>query len=66
MFLAILIVVLLLVALRWTFFVRLRVAHAPYCPVCRESRGRILGVGEQTSQPYFRCPHCGHVFGEDG
>ena len=59
-------VLLVVLALRWAFVVRLGVYHAPYCPVCREARGRLLGVGEQTSQPYFRCPHCGHVYGDAG
>lgn len=54
--------VALVLVLRWAFFVRLGIVHAPYCPVCQESRGQIQGVGEQTNHPYFRCPHCGNVW----
>jgi rubredoxin len=57
-------VVLVALVLRWALFVRVRVVHAPYCPVCGESRGRFLGVGESSNQAYLRCPHCGHVFEE--
>lgn len=56
---------ILALILRFAFFVRLSVRHTPFCPVCREARGRLLGVGEQTSHPYFRCPHCGHVYDGD-
>ena len=57
--------IILVLALRWAFFARLRFYHTPFCPACRESRGRILGVGEETNHPYFRCPHCGHVYDGD-
>ncbi|MGH2457363.1 MAG: hypothetical protein ACRDIY_00675 [Chloroflexota bacterium] len=58
--------VALALLLRWAVFARLRIVRAPFCPVCRETRGRVLGVGERTSHPYFRCPHCGNVFDADG
>ncbi|HEX5416205.1 MAG TPA: hypothetical protein VFZ25_11105 [Chloroflexota bacterium] len=57
-------VVLLLLLLRWAFFVRVRVGRAPYCPVCREARGKFLGVGEKSGQAHYQCPHCGNVFDE--
>jgi hypothetical protein len=57
---------LLLLVARWALFARVRVYHAPFCPRCRESRGRLLGIGEMTSRPYLRCPHCGYVFDGDG
>jgi tRNA(Ile2) C34 agmatinyltransferase TiaS len=51
-----------MIFLRWAFFAHLRIQRAPFCPVCGESRGRFMGVGEQTGQVYFRCPHCGNAF----
>ena len=46
--LILILVVLLILLLRWAFFVRVRVGKAPFCPVCREARGKFLGVGERT------------------
>ena len=50
---------------RWALFIRINVRRAPYCPVCREARGRFMGVGEGSGQPYYRCPHCGNVYAPD-
>ena len=62
--LAVVLILLLIIVLRWAFFVRLRVGRAPFCPVCREARGTYLGIGEKSGQAYYRCPHCGNVFEE--
>jgi transposase-like protein len=58
--------VLIILALRWAFFARVGLVHTPFCPICRESRGRFLGVGERSGRRYYRCPHCGNTFEEDG
>lgn len=58
-------VVLLVLLLRWAFFVRVRVGRAPFCPVCREARGKFLGVGERTGRAHYQCAHCGNLFEED-
>jgi len=57
---------ILALIVRWAVFVRVAAVRAPFCPVCREARGRVLGVGERTAHPYFRCPHCGNVYEGDG
>lgn len=62
--LILILVVLLILLLRWAFFVRVRVGKAPFCPVCREARGKFLGVGERTGKAHYRCPHCGNEFDE--
>lgn len=60
----IVLVALLLLLLRWAFFIRVRVGKAPFCPNCREARGRFLGIGEKTGRAHYQCPHCGNVFEE--
>lgn len=57
-FFLIAILIALVAALRWLFFVRIGIYRAPYCPVCGEARGRTIGLGERSGHRYLRCPHC--------